>query len=76
LRRLGQVTWGGWTWSALVSVYTLPKYNRNGTLIISPSPTLVIDSSAGTVTVTNMTINGTGMYMLNVTLISTNAQFV
>ena len=76
LRRLGQVTWGGWTWLAFVSIYTLPKYNCNGTLIISPSPTLVIDSSAGTVTITNMTINGTGMYMLNVTLISSNVQFV
>lgn len=76
LRRLGQPTWGGWTWLAIVSIYTLPQYNCNGTLIISPSPSLVIDSSAGTVTITNMKINGTGMYMLNVTLISTNLQYI
>lgn len=75
LRRVGQVTWGNWSWASTVSLYILPNYNRPAVVIIDPSSTTIPDSSTGTVTITNLAINNTGMFMLNVSLVSSNGQY-
>jgi len=74
-RRLGKVMWGGWNWTASVSFYTLPQYSRSGTLIVDSSSRTLIDMDAGTVTITNVAIDSVGMFMLNVSLVSSNQQY-
>ena len=74
-RRLGQVMWGGWTWIPSVSFYHLPRYDRGATLIIDSSSRTLIDLTAGIVTVTNIAIDSIGMFMLNISLVSSNQQY-
>lgn len=69
---LRQIRWGNWTWSANVSLYNLPTLNSHGSLIAQNTSAVVINVGAGTVSVTNLMINDTGMYVLNITLASTN----
>jgi hypothetical protein len=71
-RALGKVQWGNWSWKANASLYSLPKFNRPGMLILNGSSTTEVDTSKNTVTLTNLKINGTGMYVLNLSLTSTN----
>ena len=70
--QLGQVQWGNWTWSASVNLYSLSQFNRPGAIIASTLSRTVINHAAKTVTVTNLAINGTGMYVLSIRLVSSN----
>ncbi|CAM2722167.1 unnamed protein product [Rotaria socialis] len=74
-RRLGQVTWGTWIWTSAVSLYTLPRHNRSAILTVDPSSRTIVDSSAGTVTITDIAINNTGMFILNVSLVSSDHMY-
>ncbi|CAF3925163.1 unnamed protein product [Rotaria sp. Silwood2] len=74
-RRIGQIIWGNWTWARSVSFYAFPQCNRSTTLIISPSSRTLINLSAGTVTITDIAINATGMFILNISLVSTNNMY-
>lgn len=74
-RRLGQVMWGGWNWTVSVSLYSLPRYNRAATLIVDSTSRTLIDPIAGTVTVTNIAIDSIGMFMLSISLVSSNQQY-
>ncbi|CAF4346418.1 unnamed protein product [Rotaria magnacalcarata] len=72
LLKLGKIQWGSWTWSANVTLRSLPKLNRYGSLVQSNLSSTNIDLTEGTVTVTNLAINATGMYMLQILMVSSN----
>lgn len=71
---LGQIQWGTWRWSASVSPYTLPSYNRIGSMSTANSSTAV-SLVAGTITVNNLAINATGMYLISMQCVSSNNQY-
>ena len=71
---LGQIQWGTWRWSASVSLYTLPSYNRLGSMSTANSSTAV-SLVAGTITVNNLAINAIGMYLINIQCVSSNNQY-
>ncbi|CAF4366562.1 unnamed protein product [Rotaria socialis] len=74
---LGQIQWSNWTWSANVTLYNLPNFNSHGSLRAQSTSRTIIDVATGTVTVTNLTIDATGMYILNITLVSSdNKHFI
>lgn len=76
-RRLGHVVWGNWTWQVNVTLYRLVKYNQPGLLLIgNNSFPPIINTEAGTITVNNLKINDTGMYVLNIHLVSSNNEYV
>ena len=70
--KLGNIQWGGFTWSATVSLYGLLQYASNGSLNNVGSSSIVVDTTAGTITANNLTINDTGMYIVKVQLRSSN----
>lgn len=71
-RKLGQIQWSNWRWTATVAQKFLPNYNRLGSLITNSSSRININLVAGLVTIPNIWFTGTGMYMLSVRLISSN----
>ena len=73
--RLGQIQWGTWRWLANASLYSLPNYNRDGSLVTNSSARTVVNLVAGTITVTGLALNGTGMYVLQIQMTSTNNEF-
>ena len=73
--RLGQIQWGSWQWSADISLYPLPSFYCLGSLVTNSSSRTLVNLVAGTLTVTNLAINVTGMYMLNIHLMSSDNQF-
>ncbi len=73
--QLGRIQWGNWTWEANVTLRSLPKFNRQGILIPASSSRTIIDLQTGTITISDLTINDTGMYVLNVRLVSTNNEY-
>lgn len=70
--RLAQIQWGTWRWLANVTMYTLPSFNRVASLVANNSSRTVINLVAGTVSVTGLSLNGTGMYVLQIRLTSSN----
>ena len=73
--RLGQIQWGTWRWQANASLYGLPNYNRDGSLVTNSSARTVVNLVAGTITVTGLALNGTGMYVLQIQMTSTNNDY-
>lgn len=69
---LGRVQWGNWRWTSNVFLYTLPSFNRQGFLMTNSSSRTVVNITAGIVTMTNVAISGTGMFMMNICLTSSN----
>ncbi|CAF4302405.1 unnamed protein product [Rotaria socialis] len=72
---LGHVQWGTWRWTSNVTLYTLPSFNRQGFLVTNGSSRTNANLTAVAVTITNLGINGTGMFMLNICLSSSNNQY-
>lgn len=73
-KQLINIQWGSnWTWRANASLYALPKFNQPGFLIPINSTT-TIDTSAGRIRLTSLTINTVGMYILNLGLVSTDGE--
>ena len=72
---LNNIRWGSnWTWIANASLYSLPKFNRPGSLIPINSNTS-INLSAGRIKLTSLMLNTIGMYILNLGLISTDGEY-
>lgn len=69
---LGRVQWGNWRWTSNVFLYTLPSFNRQGFLMTNSSSRTIVNITAGIVTLTNVAISGTGMFMMNICLTSSN----
>jgi hypothetical protein len=70
--KLDNIQWGGFTWSASVSLYGFLQYSGNGSLSNVPASSIVVDTTAGTITANNLTIDSTGMYIIQVQLLSSN----
>lgn len=73
--QIGNIQWANFTWSAAVSLYTSLQYQGNGSLIVTTSSTIVVDTTARTITATNLAINATGMYVIQVQITSSDNQF-
>ncbi|CAF0745209.1 unnamed protein product [Adineta steineri] len=73
--KIGDIQLGsGLQWTATASFYPL-QHKCNGTLVQTQSSAVIVDYTAGTITVTNLAINNVGMYIINVELKSTNNQY-
>ena len=70
--RLDNIQWGGFSWSASVLLYGFLQYSGNGSLSNVPASSIVVNTVAGTITANNLTINATGMYIIQVQLLSSN----
>jgi hypothetical protein len=73
--QIGNIQWRGLTWSANVSLYNLPEYNSNGTLIKSNTSSIIIDPIQGTIIGTDLAIDTIGMYVIKVQLVSSNSEY-
>jgi hypothetical protein len=73
--QIENIQWSGLTWSAAVSLYTLPQYNARGTLIASSSSVVIVDTTTGIITVTNLMINNVGMYIVKMVITSSNGEY-
>jgi len=73
--QIGNLQWRGFTWSAAVSLYTLPQYNPQGALITAVSSVVIVDITTGIITATNLAINNVGMYILKMVLTSSNGEY-
>jgi hypothetical protein len=72
---IGNITWRSFTWSASISLYSLPEYNSNGTLNTTNTSAIIIQISSGTIIATNLMINSIGMYIIKVELTSSNNEY-
>ena len=70
--KIGQIQWNNWRWTAQATLYALPNFNRQGSLITSNTSRIIINATGITVTISGLSINATGMYMLDIRLTSTN----
>jgi hypothetical protein len=73
--QLGNIQWGSFTWTATVSLYSGLQYTGNGALNYSSTSSVIVDPTAGSITAINLSINATGMYIIELQLSSTNQQF-
>ncbi len=60
------------TWSATASLYTDTYCKSNGTLRGTSSSAVIIDTTAGTINVTYLTITEPGMYVIKLQITSSN----
>ena len=67
-KKIGNIQWS--TWSASASLYTDVQYQSNGTLLSTSSSRVIVDTTAGTITVVNLAINQPGMYIVKLQIIS------
>ncbi|CAF0989893.1 unnamed protein product, partial [Adineta ricciae] len=61
---------------ANVTIYTLPKFQPQGTVIKLNTSRSLLSRPNKPVTIPDLTIDGLGMYILNVLLVSTNNQYI
>ncbi|CAF3684556.1 unnamed protein product [Rotaria socialis] len=73
--RIADIHWGGFSWTATVSLYTSLQYQSNGSLIAASTSTAIVNLTAGTVTATNLEITEIGMYVFSMTITSSNNQY-
>lgn len=71
---LAKVQWSNWTWHGNVTLSLLPKFNGAGFLAASTNRSLTIDFTNNIIRMKDLSINATGMYVLNIHLMSTNGQ--
>lgn len=71
---LTKVQWSNWTWRGDATLYQLPKFNREGALNGVGNTTVTVEPTATRIRVSGVSINVTGMYMVNVRLASTSNQ--
>ncbi len=75
-RQIAKLQWGNWTWKANATLSSLPIFNPQGKLIKIGSLSPIINSVTKTITIRSLTINNPGMYILDISLISTNNEHV
>ena len=73
--KLGNIQWGSFTWSANVSLYTSVQCGGNGTLLTTSSSAIVVDTTASTITATDLAITEIGMYIIKLDITSSNNQY-
>ncbi|CAF1318068.1 unnamed protein product [Rotaria magnacalcarata] len=73
--RIADIYWGGFSWTATISLYTSLQYQSNGSLIAASMSTVIFNPTAGIVTATNLAITEIGMYVLSMAITSSNNQY-
>ena len=72
-KQIGNVNFNGITsWNAAASLYTAIQYQSTGQLIPSATSRVFIDTTAGTITLTDLAISQPGMYIIKLQLTSSN----
>lgn len=71
---LSRARWGNWTWRVNATLYRLPRYNRAGSIRNSNTTTVVINQGQTMVTLNGLSIDGTGTYVLLISMRSTNGE--
>ncbi len=71
-KKVGNIQWGTFTWSATASLYTAIQYQSTGQLVASSTSAVVIDTTGGTITITDLAINTWGMYIVKLEIISSD----
>lgn len=74
-KKVGNITWGSFSWTAAASLYTAVQHQSNGSLFASISSAVVVDTTAGTITATNLAISEPGMYVVKLQITSTNSAY-
>ena len=73
--KLGNIQWSTFTWNAAVSLYTSIQYQSNGSLVGTSSSAVIVDTTAGTITATYLTISEPGMYVVKMQITSSNNEY-
>jgi len=71
-KKIGNIVWGSFTWRATASMYTEVQYPSNGSLLSTNQSAVIVDTTAGTITVTFLSISEPGMYIIKLQLTSTD----
>lgn len=69
---ISNILWSTFTWTATVALYDQLQYKANGALQASSSSMVIVNPTDSTITVTDLAINDTGMYIIQVNVTSTN----
>lgn len=69
---ISNISWNGVSWTAAVLMHNLPQYNGNGSLVTNSSSSIIIDTRNNLITATTLSINDTGMYIVQIFLRSSN----
>lgn len=70
--QIGNIQWGSFTWTAAATLYTDIQYRSSGSLIAGNTSAVIVDTTGGTISVVNLAINQTGMYVIKLLLTSSN----
>jgi hypothetical protein len=71
-KQVGNIQWGSFTWLATASLYTDITYQATGQLVASSTSAVIIDTTGGTITITNLEINAQGMYVVKLQITSSD----
>jgi hypothetical protein len=71
-KQVGNIQWGSFTWLATASLYTALQYQATGQLVASSTSAVVIDTTGGTITITDLKINAQGMYVVKLQITSSD----
>ena len=74
-KKIGNIVWGSFTWQATASLYTQVQYQSNGSLISTNTSSVIIDRTAGTISVTFLSISQPGMYIIKLQLQSNDSVY-
>ncbi len=75
-QQVRNIQWAGFTWLAAASLYTAIQYPSTGQLVASSTSAVVVDTTGGTITITNLAINTWGMYVIQLQLNSTDNAYL
>jgi len=73
--KIGNIQWSTFTWSATVSLYSDKYCKSNGTLRATSSSAVIVDTTAGTINATYLTITEPGMYVIKLQITSSDGVY-
>ncbi|CAF2963963.1 unnamed protein product [Rotaria sp. Silwood2] len=73
--KIANIQWSTFTWSAVVSLYTSLDFQATGSLITIPSSRIIVDTTAGTITATDLAISAVGMYIIQLQITSSDGVY-
>jgi hypothetical protein len=72
---IGNINFGSFTWSAVVTLYSALKYQCGGALRTTSSSVIIVNPTTSTITATNLQITQPGMYVIQLEITSSNQQY-
>ncbi len=73
--QIGNIQWGTFTWTASISLYAPLQYKSNGSLLVTSSSAVIVDTTAGTITATYLAITEPGAYIIKLQINSTDHSY-